>query len=393
MKNLKLLTLGIAVLAVACDPYSKTPGGAAKVAVVTATSGSRDNSGVAVDATASGTDYTVAAHASCKDGVGPVVDQSLTFVWLDKQIDGATVQTSVSNCTPVNGWLTATPDAPSGRSWYSCYYPSSPAPELGGAIVVFQARSGGVAGFDVAVPLASDNTRPVSYKFTGQLLTDAGVSSVTLNAPANQDPGTVNEGEALNPVVTDTTVTLSWTAPSCADGGTTYRIERADNVPGRDGAVDKAGPYTVLDEGHAALTYADTGRSPATKYWYKLTAVSSYTVKGKATVLPVTTRAPGDVSAVTFSAVAATSVTVDWAVYAGGTGLTYRVERAPNVVGTDGAADHAGTYANLATGLTALTYTDATVATGTKYWYRVRAVPATAGTTVYTPVAASVTTP
>lgn len=55
------------------------------------------------------------------------------------------------------------------------------------------------------------------------------------------------------------------------------------------------------------------------------------------------------------------SVVVDWTAVTNAT--TYDVQRAPDVTGA------AGTYADVATGLTALTYTD-TVAAGT-YWYRI----------------------
>ncbi len=61
------------------------------------------------------------------------------------------------------------------------------------------------------------------------------------------------------------------------------------------------------------------------------------------------------------------SVVVDWTAVANAT--SYDVQRAPNVPAGTPLVDAAGTYAAVATGLTALTYTD-TVAAGT-YWYRI----------------------
>lgn len=280
MNNVKLLTLAIAVLAVACDPYSKVPGGAASVAVVSATSGSRDADGVPVDATAAGGVYTIEAASTCTPPSGATpfsvgADQSLVFVWFDRQIDGATVQTSLTDCTPVGSWLTASPAAPAGSSWYSCYYPTSPAPYLGGAIVMFQAPEGGVGGWGGFTAVPADNDAYTTFSLSGSLLTTYAVDRIDVHVAPN--PGDVSE---LTFAPTTTSVAVTWSAAGCAAAGTTYRIERAPNVPG---APDEPGDYTLLADGLTALTYTDSGLTEGTKYWYRVKAVTTSLVVGSAT--------------------------------------------------------------------------------------------------------------
>ncbi len=62
------------------------------------------------------------------------------------------------------------------------------------------------------------------------------------------------------------------------------------------------------------------------------------------------------------------SVAVAWTAVLNAT--SYDVQRAPNVPAGTPPVNASGTYANVATGLTAVTYTDTPVATGT-YWYRI----------------------
>jgi hypothetical protein len=73
----------------------------------------------------------------------------------NKQLDGAAIQTTPSDCTPAGGWLTVTPSAPAGSTWYSCYSPSAPAANLGGSVIVYLAPTAPVStGWADAATLA-----------------------------------------------------------------------------------------------------------------------------------------------------------------------------------------------------------------------------------------------
>lgn len=91
---------------------------------------------------------------------------------------------------------------------------------------------------------------------------------------------------------------------------------------------------------------------------------------------------PGVPGTPTFANVAATSVTVNWDPPCAAV-TTYDVQRAPDVSGAP------GTFANVATGLTVLTFDDTGLTTGSRYWYRVIAHRAAAAD--LTSAAASVT--
>jgi hypothetical protein len=153
MRNFHLLTLvAVALLAVACDPYDDVKGGTPNVVGVGAAN-TLDGMD-AVEGTAAAAGWTVAG-ATCggvTDADDNVVnagafDQSYFYITLDRQIDGALVQTSVTDCTPVAGTLTIDPAPAAGNSWYTCYSPASPSPDQGGSIVVYQAAAGGSDGW------------------------------------------------------------------------------------------------------------------------------------------------------------------------------------------------------------------------------------------------------
>jgi hypothetical protein len=96
--------------------------------------------------------------------------------------------------------------------------------------------------------------------------------------------------------------------------------------------------------------------------------------------LPQTT--PGTPGNPTFTGVTGTNITVNWTAASGAE--SYKVERAPDSGGSP------GTYAEVQTGVTALSWSDTTVSCGTTYWYRVRATN-TAGDGSYDTAASQAT--
>lgn len=153
MRTSHLLSLAaVALLAVACDPYDDVKGGTPNVVGVGAAN--TIDGMEPVEGTAAATGWTVAGatcgsvedddHAIVNPGA---LDQSYFYITLDRQIDGALVQSALDNCTPVAGTLTVTPAPAAGNAWYTCYSPASPSPDQGGSIVVYQAAEGGSTGW------------------------------------------------------------------------------------------------------------------------------------------------------------------------------------------------------------------------------------------------------
>lgn len=142
MKNLKWMSLAlVAVFAVACDPYEDEKTGTPNIVTVMATNPIEGLD--AVLGTASGEAWTV-ANVPCGAVEAGQLDNSLFFIVLDRQVDGALVQVDTADCTPAPASLTITPAAPAGRTWYTCYSPASATPDSGGSIVVFQGAEGGL---------------------------------------------------------------------------------------------------------------------------------------------------------------------------------------------------------------------------------------------------------
>jgi hypothetical protein len=156
MKNTKWLSLvAVAALAVACDPYSDAKKGSPQVVAVTAANLA---DGVdAIPATEASGAWSVAGATcgSVTDENDAVVndgqfDLKTVFITFDRQVDGALVQTSLTDCAPAAGWLTVTPVAPAGSAWYSCYSPSSPSAAEGGSVVVYLGPAAGSGGWEDA---------------------------------------------------------------------------------------------------------------------------------------------------------------------------------------------------------------------------------------------------
>ncbi|BDG01214.1 fibronectin type III domain-containing protein [Anaeromyxobacter oryzae] len=174
--------------------------------------------------------------------------------------------------------------------------------------------------------------------------------------------------------ITATSLTASWSAP--AGGAASYDLERATSA---------TGTFTRVATGVTGPSAPDASLSTGTTYWYRVRAVSAagpgaYSATSQVITLP---GAPGTP---TFSAIGAGSVTLAWAAAAGG--ATYLVERAP-----DGGAGAPGTFSQVASGLTATTWTNASgLAPNTRYWYRVRARNAS-GTGEYSAFASVTTLP
>ncbi|GIO11312.1 endoglucanase [Cohnella xylanilytica] len=151
-------------------------------------------------------------------------------------------------------------------------------------------------------------------------------------------------------------ISLSWTASA---GATGYNVKRA---------TTSGGPYTTVATGVTATSYADTGLTNGTTYYYVVSATNaagespnSAQVSATPTAAPTVPAAPAGLSATAGD----TQVSLSWTASAGATG--YNVKRAT----TSG-----GPYTTVATGVTATSYADTGLTNGTTYYYVVSAANA-----------------
>jgi hypothetical protein len=154
MKNLLRISLVVVgLVSIACDPYDDVSGGTPNV--VAAGAANVIDGVDAVEGTGASNVWTVAGVpcGGITDAANVVqnpnqFDNSYFYVTFDRQIDGALVQSSVTDCTPATGsTLTITPAPSGGNIWYTCYTPSSGTSAEGGSIVVYQAPPGGSEGW------------------------------------------------------------------------------------------------------------------------------------------------------------------------------------------------------------------------------------------------------
>ncbi|MCM3174393.1 glycoside hydrolase family 9 protein [Paenibacillus sp. MER 99-2] len=173
---------------------------------------------------------------------------------------------------------------------------------------------------------------------------EPGIAPVTVpSAPANVQAAAGSAQVALN-----------WTA---VPGATSYSVKRSETA---------GGTYTSVATGINGLTHTDTGLANGTTYYYVVTAVNSAGESGNSVQVSATPQAASVVpGALTLTGTAGNAQTIlSWTSSTGA--ASYKVQRA--IAG--------GAYTDVATGVTALTYTDATALNGTTYSYRIVAVNA-----------------
>jgi hypothetical protein len=80
---------------------------------------------------------------------------SLIVVQANKLLDGASIQVSPTDCTPVPGALTITPAPPAGNTWYTCYNPTSPNTDQGGSVMIYAGSDANDPGTATALPVGT----------------------------------------------------------------------------------------------------------------------------------------------------------------------------------------------------------------------------------------------
>jgi YD repeat-containing protein len=152
--------------------------------------------------------------------------------------------------------------------------------------------------------------------------------------------------------VTASSLNVNWTA---ATDAVFYEVERAPDASGAPGT------WTQIASALTALTYYESGLVGNTSYWYRVRANAGGDGPSSSQSMVVTLpSAPGTPA---FSDIGSPTVTVSWTAPAGGA-ASYKVER--------GASQY-GPWTQIASGVTALSYTDSSVSPNVTYWYQVRA--------------------
>jgi hypothetical protein len=255
---------------------------------------------------------------------------------------------------------------------------SPPATDGGSPLTGYQVFRGTTAGGEGVTPVTTLGPGASSFDDTGLVngttyyyevaATNAvgATRSNEVSATPADPPGAPTLGV---PTTASGTVNLAWTAPA-SDGGspiTAYRVYRGVS----------SGTETLLTTlGNAATSYADTGVTNGTTYFYEVSAVNAIgeTRSGERSATPTgPPTAPRSLAA----AVVGGNVRLTWVQPAndGGTGsiTKYRIYRATTSGGENLSAPP---YAEVAAGLT---YTDSSVTNGNTYFYVVTAVNSQTG--------------
>jgi fibronectin type 3 domain-containing protein len=263
-----------------------------------------------------------------------------------------------------------------------------PASNGGSPVTGYDVYRGTSAGGESATPIATNLTgtsftdksinNGTTYYYTVAAVNAAGVSPPSGEASATPQPLVTapSAPQSLAATGGSGSVSLSWAAPSSNGGSpvTGYDIYRGAS-PGAESATPVASNVT-------AASYADTGLTDGTTYYYTVAAVNAAGVSppsGEASATPqaLPPTAPANLTA---AAAGPTQVNLAWTAATPGSSPIsgYQITRNGTVIAT--------------TTTTATSYSDTTVAPGTGYSYTVAAVDAT-GNIGPASNAATITTP
>lgn len=182
-----------------------------------------------------------------------------------------------------------------------------------------------------------------AYNEKGESELSEPISGTTLG-PLDSPTDIIVENEGAR------SLTISWYGVEGAEG---YRVYRS---------MSETGSYTKINGDVTETTYTDTGLSPLTTYWYKLSSFNSERGESSksdpvsGTTLDLTIPTPP--TNVSVTSTTSNSITLIWDVVADADG--YVVYRFID-----------GELTNISGNISSNTYTDAGLETGTTYWYKI----------------------
>jgi hypothetical protein len=213
----------------------------------------------------------------------------------------------------------------------------------------------GMAALDTGAPAALAPNTQYWYRVRGTNGGSDGPYSEARSIITRPSP----PGPVMFGVVSPNTVTVNWTA--APGGAASYQVERGTSLNG---------PFTRISSGIGSLSYVDATVAPNITYWYRVRATNAMGLDSDPSAASVTTpdpsvTAPSAPGAPTFTNVRESYLYVNWTAAEGA--VSYKVERAPDASGLP------GTWTQIATGITELTFWDYSGVLGnTTFWYRVR---------------------
>lgn len=426
------LALAAALALSACDPYTDENTGPGTIVSVFSSSAQTDSATGAhlidtvdgtKDATSgawtiSGATYNVDALAL--PAAAARAEPFWPVVWVrfnaGKLLDGNSIQapgsqnvtdpTARQSCVPATALLLTVTEStaytapcladtvasPAVPRWFACYVPNTATGDEG-AGVVFYKGCDDITSTGTGWNWNANLEAGARYHITANVKDPQGRSypiDVTLETLPELPQAAISATAA-------TSTTLDWSPFGFAafSGTSNHKVERFDNVPAGTPPVDAPGrtPTVLATPTPATLTFTDATAATGTKYWYRVSAVSTINgLENPSDMLPNFPASP----AVAFNAVDATGVTVEWPADANGMATTFAVQQAPNVPAGTPPVDAPGTYTTIGNVAPSGDDTEIFVVTGltaqTTYWFRVVATNAN-NSTVTTGAGASVRTP
>ncbi|MDR2782418.1 MAG: fibronectin type III domain-containing protein [Treponema sp.] len=183
--------------------------------------------------------------------------------------------------------------------------------------------------------------------------TGCNINTVTSNNDnENDNTNTITISGIGATAQSSSTILVSWASVSDATSYKVYRSTSAD------------GTYTPVNSTTAA-SYTDSGLSPSTTYYYKVSAVTAAgesELSNSVSAITSTSGVPSVPSGVAAAPQSSSSILVSWASVPGATG--YKVYRSTS---------ESGAYAFIAS-TTAASYTDSGLSPSTTYYYKVSSV-------------------
>jgi chitodextrinase len=317
-------------------------------------------------ADAATTTYTYDVHGRLTVVALPSgTDQSVTTYTLDNAGNRTSVAVALVDTTPPNAPTALTATALASDKIRLNWTASQ---DVGGGAVwfyrVYRADKTGVWATPTAPPFDDANLLPnTSYTYRVSAV-DLSSNESSQTAPASAT--TPNGPDVIPPSVPTnlagngtlgTTVSLSWTASTDTGGAgmAGYEVFRNGSSIGTT----------------ATATYSDTGRTPATTYYYKIRAydaASPANYSGFTAEIPVTTRdtiPPSAPGAVTFSSITGGTARADWVPATDNVGVVEYQYR----LSTNGGA----TWSSWTGGLSTNGVTLYGLSAATTYWLQVEA--------------------
>jgi Domain of unknown function (DUF1929)/Glyoxal oxidase N-terminus/Fibronectin type III domain/Galactose oxidase, central domain len=218
------------------------------------------------------------------------------------------------------------------------------------------AFSQATGGLTVTAPSAGEIAPPGHYMLF--LLNTAGVPSIARIVRLSNDalPLPAAPTDLSASAVSTSQINLSWTDNASNETG--FRIERSS---------DGTSFTEISTVGANVTTYADTGLSASTQYWYRVRAYNGSGPSNSSNQASATTLAPPQPPAaptdLNTAVVSSSQINLTWSDNASNeTG--YQIERSP-----DGTS-----FTEISTvGANVTTYADTGLSASTQHWYRVRA--------------------